>query len=142
MGYGSNLWTDDRNLKILFLYHCCRFFSPLGMVPVVALVGIGLFERGFPVVKALSSAYSLLGHHVVNTDNLLLSFLIIYLMFSDCKLCGNRSSDARPVCCTFSIFEACTNVQFPNIREVLSADLRCTCVVICPNPHCEWSIQT
>ncbi|CAD6270730.1 unnamed protein product [Miscanthus lutarioriparius] len=29
---------------------CCRFFSPLGMVPVVALVGIGLFERGFPVI--------------------------------------------------------------------------------------------
>ncbi|KAL6846388.1 hypothetical protein ACP4OV_023836 [Aristida adscensionis] len=26
------------------------FFSPLGMVPVVALVGLGLFERGFPVV--------------------------------------------------------------------------------------------
>ncbi|KAM0871298.1 hypothetical protein ACQ4PT_039480 [Festuca glaucescens] len=29
---------------------CSRFFSPLGMVPVVALVGLGLFERGFPVV--------------------------------------------------------------------------------------------
>ncbi|KAG0454870.1 hypothetical protein HPP92_024162 [Vanilla planifolia] len=29
---------------------CSRFFSPLGMVPVVALVGFGLFNRGFPVV--------------------------------------------------------------------------------------------
>ncbi|PKA61046.1 Nucleobase-ascorbate transporter 2 [Apostasia shenzhenica] len=29
---------------------CSRFFSPLGMVPVVALVGFGLFYRGFPVV--------------------------------------------------------------------------------------------
>ncbi|EHA8591174.1 putative nucleobase-ascorbate transporter 9 [Cocos nucifera] len=27
-----------------------RFFSPLGMVSVVALVGLGLFDRGFPVV--------------------------------------------------------------------------------------------
>ncbi|XP_042519067.1 nucleobase-ascorbate transporter 1 [Macadamia integrifolia] len=27
-----------------------RFFSPLGMAPVVALVGLGLFERGFPAV--------------------------------------------------------------------------------------------
>ncbi|CAL9774890.1 unnamed protein product [Musa acuminata subsp. burmannicoides] len=27
-----------------------RFFSPLGMVPVVSLVGFGLFDRGFPVV--------------------------------------------------------------------------------------------
>ncbi|KAM0938582.1 putative xanthine/uracil/vitamin C permease, MetI-like superfamily [Dioscorea sansibarensis] len=29
---------------------CSRFFSPLGMVPVVAAVGFGLFNRGFPVV--------------------------------------------------------------------------------------------
>ncbi|KAG2591818.1 hypothetical protein PVAP13_5NG506800 [Panicum virgatum] len=27
-----------------------RFFSPVGMAPVVALLGFGLFERGFPVV--------------------------------------------------------------------------------------------
>ncbi|CAO2206556.1 unnamed protein product [Urochloa humidicola] len=29
---------------------CSRFFSPLGMVPVIALAGLGLFERGFPVI--------------------------------------------------------------------------------------------
>ncbi|EPS57902.1 hypothetical protein M569_16915, partial [Genlisea aurea] len=27
-----------------------RFFSPLGMVPVVGLVGFGLFQRGFPAL--------------------------------------------------------------------------------------------
>lgn len=27
-----------------------RFFSPLGMTPVIGLVGLGLFERGFPAV--------------------------------------------------------------------------------------------
>ncbi|XP_020402730.1 nucleobase-ascorbate transporter 2-like [Zea mays] len=27
-----------------------RFFSPVGMTPVVALLAFGLFERGFPVV--------------------------------------------------------------------------------------------
>ncbi|XP_057494293.1 nucleobase-ascorbate transporter 2-like isoform X1 [Actinidia eriantha] len=27
-----------------------RFFSPLGMVPVVSLLGFGLFDRGFPLV--------------------------------------------------------------------------------------------
>ncbi|KAL4588962.1 hypothetical protein LXL04_001863 [Taraxacum kok-saghyz] len=27
-----------------------RFFSPLGMVPVVGLVGLGLFQRGFPML--------------------------------------------------------------------------------------------
>ncbi|CAN6689648.1 unnamed protein product [Malus baccata var. baccata] len=29
---------------------CSRFFSPLGMVPVISLVGFGLFDRGFPLV--------------------------------------------------------------------------------------------
>lgn len=29
---------------------CTRFFSPVGMVPVVSLAGFGLFYRGFPVV--------------------------------------------------------------------------------------------
>nr|GFC08434.1 nucleobase-ascorbate transporter 2 [Tanacetum cinerariifolium] len=28
---------------------CSRFFSPVGMVPVIALAGFGLFDRGFPV---------------------------------------------------------------------------------------------
>ncbi|CAI0476006.1 unnamed protein product [Linum tenue] len=28
---------------------CSRFFSPLGMVPVISLLGFGLFDRGFPV---------------------------------------------------------------------------------------------
>lgn len=32
-----------------------RFFSPLGMAPVVALLGFGLFERGFPVVRTACS---------------------------------------------------------------------------------------
>jgi uncharacterized Fe-S cluster-containing radical SAM superfamily enzyme len=36
-----------------------RFFSPLGMVPVVALVGFGLFDRGFPVVRLLPLCTSL-----------------------------------------------------------------------------------
>ncbi|KAL5700053.1 N-terminal acetyltransferase [Ranunculus cassubicifolius] len=30
--------------------HFSRFFSPLGMAPVVGLVGLGLFDRGFPAV--------------------------------------------------------------------------------------------
>ncbi|KAL2475158.1 Nucleobase-ascorbate transporter 2 [Abeliophyllum distichum] len=29
---------------------CSRFFSPLGTAPVIALVGFGLLDRGFPVV--------------------------------------------------------------------------------------------
>ncbi|KAG6416657.1 hypothetical protein SASPL_124092 [Salvia splendens] len=29
---------------------CSRFFSPLGMAPVISLVGFGLLDRGFPVV--------------------------------------------------------------------------------------------
>ncbi|XP_047341408.1 nucleobase-ascorbate transporter 1 [Impatiens glandulifera] len=30
--------------------HFSRFFSPLGMAPVVGLAGLGLFQRGFPMV--------------------------------------------------------------------------------------------
>ncbi|MCL7031988.1 hypothetical protein MKW94_017740 [Papaver nudicaule] len=29
---------------------CSRFFSPLGMVPVISLVGFGLFDKGFPLI--------------------------------------------------------------------------------------------
>ncbi|KAG7010399.1 Nucleobase-ascorbate transporter 1, partial [Cucurbita argyrosperma subsp. argyrosperma] len=35
-----------------------RFFSPLGMAPVVGLVGLGLFQRGFPVVGSMSFGLS------------------------------------------------------------------------------------
>ncbi|KAK4361208.1 hypothetical protein RND71_020160 [Anisodus tanguticus] len=28
---------------------CSRFFSPVGMVPVIALAGFGLFDKGFPL---------------------------------------------------------------------------------------------
>uniref|UniRef100_A0A453FJV9 Uncharacterized protein n=1 Tax=Aegilops tauschii subsp. strangulata TaxID=200361 RepID=A0A453FJV9_AEGTS len=41
----SVLLTDGLVMGVTF-----RFFSPLGMAPVVALLGFGLFERGFPVV--------------------------------------------------------------------------------------------
>ncbi|KAG6756134.1 hypothetical protein POTOM_039556 [Populus tomentosa] len=37
---------------------CSRFFSPLGTVPVIALVGFGLFDRGFPV-ESLSDCYTI-----------------------------------------------------------------------------------
>lgn len=32
-----------------------RFFSPLGMAPVVGLVGLGLIQRGFPAVGVAQS---------------------------------------------------------------------------------------
>jgi nucleobase transporter 1/2 len=35
---------------------CSRFFSPIGMVPVIALTGFGLFNRGFPVVHYCHSS--------------------------------------------------------------------------------------
>ena len=37
--------------NLILFVHVNRFFSPLGMVPVVAAVGFGLFNRGFPVVS-------------------------------------------------------------------------------------------
>lgn len=35
---------------MIFFIFIFRFFSPVGMVPVIALTGFGLFNRGFPVV--------------------------------------------------------------------------------------------
>ncbi|KAK6133537.1 hypothetical protein DH2020_032666 [Rehmannia glutinosa] len=47
-----NLWNDDDNLSIVNADEngANRFFSPLGMVPVISLVGFGLLDKGFPVV--------------------------------------------------------------------------------------------
>ncbi|KAL5076893.1 hypothetical protein RYX36_015877 [Vicia faba] len=47
---------------------CSRVFSPLGMVPVIALSGFGLFNRGFPVV----------GHGV----EIGIPMLILFVVFS------------------------------------------------------------
>lgn len=35
----------------LVLFWLCRFLSPLSIVPFVTLVGLGLYERGFPQVS-------------------------------------------------------------------------------------------
>ncbi|KAL1367640.1 hypothetical protein AAHE18_02G066400 [Arachis hypogaea] len=51
---------------------CSRFFSPLGMAPVIALVGFGLFDRGFPVV----------GHCV----EIGIPMLVLFLAFSQVLL--------------------------------------------------------
>jgi len=37
-----------------------RFFSPLGMAPVVGLVGLGLLGRGFPVVGVIQISISII----------------------------------------------------------------------------------
>lgn len=42
---------------IISLLYVCSFFSPLGMAPVVGLVGLGLFQRGFPVVGSMRGIY-------------------------------------------------------------------------------------
>lgn len=50
--------TTVYNLQMMSSYSLFlkfRFFSPLGMVPVISLVGFGLFDRGFPVVCMLES---------------------------------------------------------------------------------------
>jgi len=66
---GCYLLIHGRNKNINFWCACCRFFSPLGMVPVVALVGLGLFERGFPVVKALVDVLLLCINNSIHIDS-------------------------------------------------------------------------
>jgi hypothetical protein len=40
----------DKVTRLLFFF-TCRFLSPLSAVPLVALVGFGLYELGFPGVS-------------------------------------------------------------------------------------------
>jgi hypothetical protein len=35
----------------LMYWFCCRYLSPLSAAPLVALVGFGLYELGFPSVR-------------------------------------------------------------------------------------------
>lgn len=53
---------------ICFILHAFRFFSPIGMVPVIALTGFGLFNRGFPVVHYCDSLFK---------DRKLIAFVLI-----------------------------------------------------------------
>ncbi|XP_062199817.1 nucleobase-ascorbate transporter 2-like isoform X1 [Phragmites australis] len=98
---------------------CSRFFSPLAMVPVVALVGFGLFERGFPVNPQLIQVQHLSGW----------------------EMCGDWSSNAYPICRSFTISQACACPACSHFGEVLTADMHRSCLGICPHPHSKWCIQ-
>ena len=39
---------------LLLCFDVPRFFSPITIVPVVCVVGLGLFMRGFPLVSSLN----------------------------------------------------------------------------------------
>ena len=59
---GYSLGSRGNRDVIAFIemsFGSCRFFSPLGMAPVVGLVGLGLFQRGFPAVSAVRKYYML-----------------------------------------------------------------------------------
>ena len=47
------------NIPFLCKFNCfCRFLSPLSSVPLVSLVGFGLYELGFPGVSLLLQIYN------------------------------------------------------------------------------------
>lgn len=56
-------------LFLLFGFQC-RFFSPLSMAPVVSLVGLGLFQRGFPLVSIAIVGFFILflNIYILNVD--------------------------------------------------------------------------
>jgi hypothetical protein len=49
--------TFPYDVSLIFF---CRFLSPLSAVPLVSLVGFGLYELGFPGVSLLLHIYT--GH--------------------------------------------------------------------------------
>lgn len=85
-----------QSVKLFYLtYPFFRFLSPLSAVPLVALVGFGLFELGFPGV-------SLLLLHCVLSNMLDCEFLLDADSCHEslgCKMCGDWV--ARAYCISF-----------------------------------------
>lgn len=85
-------------MSLLFLFLKFRFFSPLGMVPVISLVGFGLFDRGFPVVGVFirdhlyysSFWFPVVPHYL---------WKCLFLLLSGWKVCRDWYSHAHSICC-------------------------------------------
>lgn len=104
--FTETLWkqhtvTPVNKLKMYVSFY--RFFSPLGMVPVISLVGFGLFDRGFPVVrrKFSSKCWILCGHvHLTSIWNDWLQLNIYFWSsLSGWAMRRNRHSDVHLICC-------------------------------------------
>lgn len=68
---------------------------------------------------------------------------LIWLLhiISDWEMCGDRPSNAHPVCRALPISEACKCPACSSFGEVFAAYMRCSCVGICPHPHSKWRLQ-
>lgn len=64
MGSGLNLVLKNERifsflffsrLTVLTLFFFCRLFTPIVLVPMVCVVGLGLFMRGFPLVTSFKT---------------------------------------------------------------------------------------
>lgn len=111
-----------------------RFFSPLGMVPVVSLVGLGLLDKGFPVVWwNISQKHKKLFLYIFVAQICIwfLRRLTEHKIFSGWTVCWNRCSYVHLVCCLLSGTGFCcsfdlsdspffTRLSFPSLPVITS----------------------
>lgn len=99
-----------------------RFFSPLGMAPVISLVGFGLLDRGFPVVCLQFQMILFcfwLAHKNKVTDKLVTGW----------KMCRNWHSNASLVHCLFSGIVKCLDQFGINCKLSGYGSLKNACVL-------------
>lgn len=103
MYYFSCLWLQHTDLLNAY-----RFFSPVGMVPVIALAGFGLFDRGFPEVGWGSSTENKdycypLYQWCCNLGQLtLITALCLCNFITGWTVCGNWCTNVHFICDLFS----------------------------------------
>ncbi|KAJ4797905.1 Xanthine/uracil permease family protein [Rhynchospora pubera] len=115
---------------------CSRFFSPLGMVPVVALVGFGLFDRGFPVVPLLPLFTS------VTVCILHVHLIVGTLVLTPCReMCGDWSSYAHFICCLISVFQMDLHKAYTCTGEICLVNIDSLHMGLCSYINGRWCIQ-
>lgn len=73
----------------LLWFDILRFLSPITVVPVVSLVGLGLFMRGFPLVSSLNEMKNIgwWKWWIDYNDG-------FFMFYKACQLCGDRAAYA------------------------------------------------
>lgn len=148
---------------MIFFIFIFRFFSPVGMVPVIALTGFGLFNRGFPVVclSLKIEESSLLGFlfwlcvlclQVGTCVEIGIPMLILFVLFSQViiyYLCGDhikvsliRLLNWSLLCFVCVVSEELSVQTIPSSGEIRYDYSLDHCVGLRTSLDSEWGLQT
>lgn len=91
-GKWEDLFFFFYRLTVLTLFFFSRLFTPIVLVPMVCVVGLGLFMRGFPLVTSFKTPS---WHWNLITELLCDSFMF----YIACQLCGDWPAHAYSTGC-------------------------------------------